>query len=407
MSKPARQQTALWVLQTLREAGFQSFFAGGCVRDRLMGTVSADFDVATDATPKEVAALFDHVLLIGAQFGVAMVVHHARTVEVATFRSDGAYTDGRRPDAVTFSSAKEDALRRDFTINGMFYDPIADEVIDHVGGQADIEAGVIRTIGDPNARFGEDYLRLIRAVRFSARLGFAIDPATEAAITANADAVASVSGERIFDELRKMLGHPSAPEALEELRRLGLADVILPELIQHCWDASIRRVTSVAGCHDSDLSLGAALAVLDETDVRRLMRRWGAPNELRDAILWTGEHLNDWHEAAHWPLARFKRLVSHWQFNRLCLLWLGEEQAARDGAECHQQIRDRLNGLDPLQIAPVPLVTGADLLSLGLAEGPQLGQVLNQLYDDQLNEELTDRETAMGRAREMIGLPTA
>jgi len=373
-----------------------------------MGTLSADFDVATDATPKQVAALFDHVLLIGAQFGVAMVVHHARTVEVATFRSDGSYSDGRRPDTVTFSSAKEDALRRDFTINGMFYDPIADEVIDYVGGQADIEAGVVRTIGDPNERFREDYLRLIRAVRFSARLGFAIDPTTEAAITANAGAAATVSGERIFDELRKMLGDPSAPQALEALRRLGLAEVVLPELIgQHCWDEVIRRVTSVANCHDSDLSLEAALAVLEESDVRRLMRRWGAPNELRAAILWTGRHLHDWHEAADWPLARFKRLVSHWQFNRLCLLWLGEERAARDGAECHRRIRDRLNSLDPLKIAPVPLVTGADLLTMGLTEGPQLGQILNQLYDDQLNEELMDREAAMERARELIGLPTA
>ena len=406
MGKPASQQTALWVLKTLREAGFQSFFAGGCVRDRLMGTVSADFDVATDATPDEVAALFDHVLLIGAQFGVAMVVHHARTVEVATFRSDGAYTDGRRPDNVTFSSAKEDALRRDFTINGMFYDPIADEVIDYVGGQADLEAGVIRTIGDPNERFGEDYLRLIRAVRFSARFEFTIDRATEAAIVANAEAIESVSGERVFDELRKMLGLPSAPTALEELHRLGLAQVVLPELVaRDCWNNVLRRVKSVASCHDSDLTLEAALAVLDEADVRRLIRRWGAPNELRDAVLWTSKHLNDWHEAANWPLARFKRLVSHWQFNRLCLLWLGEEQAARDGAECHQRIRDRLNSLDPLQISPVPLVTGADLLELGLTESPRLGEVLNQLYDDQLNEYLTDREAALERARELIGQP--
>ena len=222
MSDHATKSVALWVVRVLRGAGHEALFAGGCVRDMLLGRRSTDYDVATSATPEQVRGLFRRVLLVGAQFGVAMVIVRRRRVEVTTFRSEGAYSDGRRPNSVTFTSARQDALRRDFTINGMFFDPVARQVIDYVGGQKDLKLGVIRTIGPAEDRFGEDYLRMVRAVRFAARFEFEIQPATAQAIVHHAPQIVGISGERVFDELSKMLSRPSAPEALLRLEELGL-----------------------------------------------------------------------------------------------------------------------------------------------------------------------------------------
>ena len=244
MPRSADKSTALWVLKRLRTHGYGALFAGGCVRDMLLGLRPTDYDIATAATPDEVRRLFPHVLLVGARFGVAVVVHRGRHVEVATFRSDVSYSDGRRPDAVKFSTPKDDALRRDFTINGMFHDPIANEVIDYVGGRKDLTAGIIRAIGRPSERFAEDYLRLIRAVRFAARFGFRIDRATASAVRKYAPKIASVSGERICDELSKMLSHPSAGRGLELCHSLGLAQAMLPELFagDALWNVAVERV---------------------------------------------------------------------------------------------------------------------------------------------------------------------
>jgi len=201
MTKHADKATGMWVIRKLRAAGFGALFAGGCVRDMLMNARPADYDITTNATPQQVAKIFSRVVMVGAKFGVAIVMRQSRQVEVATFRSDLSYSDGRRPDAVKFSTPREDALRRDFTINGIFYDPIAREVIDYVGGRKDITARVIRTIGDPERRFAEDYLRMLRAVRFSVRLGFEITPPTISAVRKYAKKISNISGERICDEI--------------------------------------------------------------------------------------------------------------------------------------------------------------------------------------------------------------
>ena len=403
MARPASESTALWVLRTLRDAKHQAVFAGGCVRDRLIGIPSVDYDIATDARPKKIRKLFPHVLMVGAQFGVAVVVHHGEMVEVATFRSDAAYSDGRRPDRVKFSSPKEDALRRDFTINGMFYDPIDDEIIDYVGGREDLDARIIRTIGNPDDRFSEDYLRLIRAVRFATRLDFQIEPATEAAIARLADRIQSVSGERVFDELHKMLSHPSAMTALKELERLGLMRYILPELFDapELWPAAVARAEGVAHCVDFVLTLTALLAEAPGMDIASVIRRWGAPNDTRDAVQWMARHRSDWRDAPDWSLAQLKRVIAHPQFNRLCLLWLTLEQIETGQADCHRMLRERIHTLDPLKIAPAPLVSGQDLLEMGLTEGPRLGSVLQQVYDAQLNEEIGTREAALSAARRL------
>ena len=230
------EQAALSIVQMLRAAGHQAFYAGGCVRDRLLGREAKDVDVATSATPERVLAMFPRTFAVGAHFGVVLVVTSDGEggevqTEVATFRRDGAYSDGRRPDAVRYSDdPREDVERRDFTINGMLYDPFVDQVLDFVGGRADIEARLVRAIGDPGRRFAEDKLRMLRAVRFAARFNFALEPATEAAIRAQAGSIHQVSPERIRDELTRMLTEGRAKYAFELLDRTGLLRELLPEV---------------------------------------------------------------------------------------------------------------------------------------------------------------------------------
>ncbi|MEI7834934.1 MAG: CCA tRNA nucleotidyltransferase, partial [Planctomycetota bacterium] len=247
MARPATKETAHWVVRRLREAGHQAFFAGGSVRDMLLGHESTDYDIATSATPREVKKLFGHVLLVGAKFGVAMVIRDGRKVEVTTFRSDLSYVDGRRPEGVIFATPEEDAQRRDFTINGMFYDPEADRIVDYVGGREDLQRKILRTIGRAEDRFSEDYLRMLRAVRFTVRLGFAMEPETALAVRRHAAKITAISGERIFEELSKMLSIPSAGQALDLMADLGLMQHVMPEVFEDGrWARAVQRVTDVA-----------------------------------------------------------------------------------------------------------------------------------------------------------------
>jgi poly(A) polymerase len=403
MAQPARQSMALSILRRLRRAGYETYFAGGCVRDRLMGRRTSDYDIATSATPQQVRKLFRHVVLVGAQFGVAVVVDKKQTVEVATFRSECGYSDGRRPDTVTYSSPREDALRRDFTINGMFYDPMARKIIDYVGGQEDLAAGVIRTIGKPTERFGEDYLRMIRAVRFAVRFDFAIEQATERAIRRHASSITKISGERVFDELSKMLALPSAGGALAQLHAVGLARHVLPELFTaNQWSAALDRVAALASRKDVTLAMMALFCELPARTIRKRMRHWGAPNRLRDAVLWAHMHRDRWALAADLPLCDFKRLMAGEHFERLRQLWRVREQAQTGKAGQCLRIARRVNRIAPARIAPEPFVTGADLIAMGLKEGKALGDIHKALYDAQLNETLPTRRAALAEARRRI-----
>ncbi len=408
MARPADRETARYVVERLREGGHQALFAGGCVRDMLLGRRAQDYDVATDATPDEVCALFRRVLLVGAKFGVAMVLHRGRMVEVTTFRSDVSYSDGRRPDAVTFSSPREDAERRDFTVNGMFYDPIAEEVFDYVGGRADLEAGVIRTIGDPRHRFAEDYLRMLRAVRFAVRLGFEIVPETAEAIRRNAGRIRSISGERILDELRKMLAHPDAAGGLRKLESLGLAEQVLPELFEDraVWERGVARVGQVASERDEVLALGALLSELPPRKLGRMVRRWGGSNEWRDALRWMAQHRDDWRTADELSLAELKRLMANANFERLRALWRVEERRQRGEERQAETLEQRVRAVSPERVSPPPLLGGADLMEhFGLDEGPRLGRVLAELYDAQLNELISTPDEALDLARRLIEPP--
>lgn len=405
MAEAAGKSTALWVLRRLRQAGHQALFAGGCVRDMLLGRRVSDYDVATDASPSQVNALFRRVLLVGEKFGVAMVIHRGRMVEVATFRSDLSYSDGRRPDGVKFTSPREDALRRDFTINGMFYDPVSREVIDYVGGRDDLAAGVIRTIGTPDERFAEDYLRLIRAVRFAVRLGFVIAPATASAVAKYAPKISAISGERIFDELSKMLSLPSATEALRKLAELGLARHVLGELAgdEGLWSAALARVDAVAKRKDLTLTLGALLAELPARAVASKIRRWGASNDLRNSLVWLGEHIRQWGDLKAMPLASFRKLAGHGEFPRLRSLWRVEAQLARGrGDSTSRQVTRRLKEIPDGLALPDPLLTGADLIGMGLKPGPAMGKMLAEAYDAQLNLETLTRKEALAKAKKIL-----
>src|SRR5438094_6471359 len=225
-----REAVATELVRRLRAAGHEAYFAGGCVRDRLLGREPLDYDVATSAAPEAVQALFPRTIPVGVQFGVILVVAGGMPVEVATFRSDAAYVDGRRPSAVHFGSAREDALRRDFTINALFLDPLTGDVVDFVGGQADLRAGIIRAIGDAHARIGEDRLRMLRAVRLAARLGFTIEPTTLDAIRAAASTVTDMAAERIGDEVVKILTEGAARRGFELLAATSLLAAVLPEV---------------------------------------------------------------------------------------------------------------------------------------------------------------------------------
>ena len=227
--KSKLRSAAEGIVRVLVEAGHEAYFAGGCVRDRLMNQEPADYDVATDAHPKKVGKLFRNAQFVGESFGVTLVRHLGRQVHVATFRTDGVYSDGRHPDAVTFSDARHDAERRDFTINGLFENPLTDEVIDYVGGQTDIDGKVVRAIGDPKARIREDALRMLRAVRFAARFEFDLEEQTAEAIRQAADKLRGVSRERIGDELKRMFVHPNRGVAAWTLQFLGLDRAVLDE----------------------------------------------------------------------------------------------------------------------------------------------------------------------------------
>ncbi len=405
MARSATKALAVWVVRRLRSAGHEALLAGGCVRDMLLGTRPADYDVATSATPRQVQRLFPRVRMVGAQFGVAMVIRGGRPIEVATFRTDLSYSDGRRPDAVRFTSARDDARRRDFTINGMFYDPIAGRVVDYVGGRKDLASGLVRAIGEPAQRFAEDHLRMLRAVRFATRLGFRIERATGEAIRRGAVDIARVSGERVREELEKILTGPDAATGARRLRELGLARPVLPELFAAgpgAWDVAVARLAAVAARRDATLSFAALLGGLDRPTIARIVRRWGGANELRDALQWIASRLDDWPTAAELPLCEFKRLMAHQHFHRLRALWRFQERRATGSRTHSRRIARRAGAVPPQRVAPRPLVTGGDLLAMGLPEGRALGRVLRRLYDAQLNEELTGRAQALRRARALV-----
>ncbi|MBN2446298.1 MAG: CCA tRNA nucleotidyltransferase [Phycisphaerae bacterium] len=401
---PDAARPAVSIVRTLRDAGHAALLAGGCVRDLLLGSEPHDYDVATDALPDRVVTLFRATRKVGARFGVVLVRKQRCWVEVATFRADGEYIDGRRPVTVTFCDAEHDAARRDFTINGMFLDPLDAKLIDYVGGRADLERRVIRAIGDPAARFSEDYLRLLRAVRFTARLGFEMDAATKTALRAAAPRLSDVAAERVRDELERMLAHPNSLAAFELF-----AD---NDLLRHLWPGArwstqqvdearelLSRLPASAGF---ELSLAAMLAERGARAANKICRLLTCSNDQRATVAWLVEHQADLDDPYAPTLPELKRLLAHPAFALLRDMVAARHARLPDGVVRQGALRERIDAIDPVTIAPKPLISGDDLAALGASPGPIFKHILDELYARQLAESLTTREAALALAKELL-----
>ena len=426
MEKAARK-----VIARLRENGHIAYFAGGCVRDMVRGITPKDYDIVTDARPEAVQTLFARTFAVGAHFGVIIVLEDSFQFEVATFRSDEAYIDGRHPSAVHFSSPEEDAKRRDFTINGMFYDPVAEQVIDLVGGQADIAAKLVRAIGEPAKRFTEDRLRMLRAVRFATVLDYQIDNQTWEALVANATSINQISAERIRDELMRIFLSPNRVRGWDLLDSSGLMPVILPEL------EAMKGVLQPEQFHPEgdvfvhtrlmlqllpeEVSVPLVLAVLfhdvakpvtatvDKTGrirfnehdrigaqmteaIMRRLRFSGA--EIDATIEMVRQHMV-FKDAPNMRVAKLKRFMARPTFE-------DELELHRVDCESSHRILDNYEFLlrkreefanEP--IIPPPLVRGDDLIALGLKPGPKFGEILEAVETRQLEGTLRTRDEAL------------
>ena len=412
MSVELRERNfAVEVVQQLRDAGYQALWAGGCVRDLLRGSPPKDYDIATDAEPADVRRVFgkNRTLAVGASFGVIVVraPKGLSPVEVATFRTEGPYLDGRRPEHVQFSTAEEDAKRRDFTINGMFYDPVDEHVLDYVGGKQDLEANLIRAIGAPSERMQEDKLRMLRAVRFAATLGFDLDEHTAHAVEAMAHEITVVSAERIAQELRRMIVHVDRRRAVELIRTLGLLPHVLPELqalaeseprwthtltVLDALEAPSFELAMTALWHDAGPTAGRPA----ETEfAEQATRRLRLSNIQREKISWLLGNQQSLSDAANLPASRLKRLLVHPHVLELLDLMLAQAIARNEPASAVTFCRDYFENTPPEVLCPAPLIDGNDLLNTGLEPGPHIKTVLETVRDAQLNGEIDSREAAL------------
>ena len=394
----SNKQAAIKVIRQLRGDGFEALLAGGCVRDMLLGRPASDYDVATDARPEDVIKMFTRTLKVGAKFGVVIVLTQGQPVEVATFRTETGYADGRHPGAVTFTGAAEDASRRDFTINGMFYDPVEHKVIDFVGGQADLEKKIVRTIGRPEERFGEDFLRMLRAVRFSTQLGFAIEPETFTAICSNARNITKISGERIAVELEGILAGPNRSAGAALLNESGLAEAIFPGFAGERTQCAVNILGQLRKKVDFALALAglfAGCATEFAVEKYRILKLSGSRRKHVKFLLTNrGKLLND---RMSW--AEFRLIVSEPYFWDLYELQRAIEKAAgggRKGLAPLIALRKRIKALGDVELRPKPLLNGHDLIRLGAVPGPTLGQLSEEMYIAQLEGILRTR----GQAKE-------
>lgn len=401
---------AVEVVGRLREAGYEALWAGGCVRDQLLFGQPSDYDVATNALPEQVRAVFGprRTLALGEAFGVISVMgpKAAGHVEVATFRRDTGYSDGRRPDSVAFSTAEEDAQRRDFTINGMFYDPFADRVIDYVGGLADLEARVVRAIRDPHERFTEDKLRMLRGVRFAATFGFALEEQTQAAIRAQAGEVIVVSAERIATEMRRMLCHQQRALAAEMLQSTGLLEVIWQEsrkLSDDEWQRTLQVLRQL-----ETPAFGTALAALVREShgpfpeiATSLGDRWRLSKEESDLCGWLLKNERAALQAQVLPWHRVQPLLIEPFAPELVKYLRAVEEVITAATPAADFCAARL-ALPAEQLNPPPLITGADLKALGLPPGPQFKMLLGTIRDEQLEGRVVDHAAALAMVRKLL-----
>lgn len=422
------KDAAAEIVRRLREAGHEAFWVGGCVRDLLRGEEPEDYDIVTSAKPEEVRGTFSRTVPVGERFGVSLVIEGGRPYEVATFRTEEGYEDGRRPERVAFASAKEDVLRRDFTINGLLMDPATGRIIDYVEGRRDLEQGVIRAIGDPESRFAEDHLRMLRAVRFAATFGFTIEPLTFAALRRQSASIRRISAERIREELTRILTGGGARRGLELLSESGLLAEILPEIEAlhrvgqppafhpegDVWEHSLRAVAFLPrseGKADARLAWAALLhdvgkAVTlseDEEGVHfyghdergaeisaSILRRLRFSREEQETILSLVRGHMIFMNVRKMRPNRLKRLLRiphfdlHLELHRLDCL------ASHGLLDLHEFCKEKLAEFPEEELRPPRLLTGADLIEMGFAPGPVFKEILRAVEDAQLGGEISD-----------------
>lgn len=398
------KQTAIRIIEQLRRSGFQALLAGGCVRDMLLRRRAKDYDVATDARPKDVMRLFKRTLKVGAKFGVVIVLIEDQQVEVATFRTEAGYADGRHPDSVQFAGAAEDASRRDFTINGMFYDPLQKQVIDYVDGQADLKSRLVRTIGKPAERFGEDYLRMLRAVRFSTQLGFGIESATWSTICRNAQNIARISGERIAMELEGILIDPNRAAGASMLIDSGLAEAVFPgvpcreakqavdilRLLRKRLDFPLALAGFFAGCQTDFAMQSCRILKLSRNQTKHV----------KFLLTGRGKLLNE-----QMSVAELKLILAEPYFQDLYELQKAIQKAQGEGRKSIaplMKLRRRIKDLGDVELQPAPLLNGHELIRLGAVPGPALGQLSQELYIAQLEGQLHTSRQAEKWAQEWL-----
>jgi poly(A) polymerase len=381
------------VVRILREHGHQALFAGGCVRDMLLGRPAKDHDVATSAHPEEVMKLFRRTLKVGAKFGVVIVLDAGQQVEVATFRTESGYVDGRHPSHVEFAGAREDAKRRDFTINGMFFDPVEEKVKDFVGGRKDLRARLLRTIGSASERFSEDYLRMLRAVRFAAQLGFTIETRTWAAVTSHAAQISKISAERITVELEAVITDPNRARGAALLAESGLAHVIFPGFEGNPSIAGAERL----GLLRKEVSFALAIATLfSECTTARAVdycERLRLSNDQMKHVKWLLERRGRLLEG-DMSIAHLRMLAASPYFSDLVELQRAIQVYHGLPISALTKIRRRLKELGTRELQPAPLIDGHELIRLGARPGPQVGHVARELYFAQLEGHFEDAEGA-------------
>ena len=433
-----RHPEAEAIVLRLTEAGHQAVYAGGCVRDALLGRPFPDVDIATSATPDQVQAIFPKASdPQGKAFGVIRLRQGDQIFEIATFRVDGPYLDGRRPSSVTFTTAEEDAKRRDFTVNGMFFHPLQNQVLDFVRGRHDLDAKVIRAIGDPAARFQEDRLRLFRAIRFAVQLGFAIEPGTWEALGRLAPESKNLAPERVRDELVKIFTSPDPARGLDLLHDSGLVAIWLPELLEmrgcaqspeHHPEGDVWVHTRLLLTHlkhpSPVLALSALLHDVGKPRTSRtepsgrirffghegvgarmaeeILRRLRFSNEQIEAVVACIANHMAFKDAPQMRVSTLKRLLARPTFAEELELHRVDCTASHGELDIHRFLLAKQTEFSKEEIKPKPWVTGHDLETLGMSPGPSMGKLLHQLMDEQLEGKFLDREAALARARELI-----
>ncbi len=424
------------LVERLQAAGFTALYAGGCVRDKILGAEPHDIDIATDARPEQVRSLFPRTHDVGAHFGVIVVHEGGFNLEVATFRADGAYLDGRRPETVAFSDPRSDAERRDFTINGMFYDPVRDHIVDYVGGEKDLAARVLRAIGDPAQRFREDRLRMLRAVRFAAHLGFHIEEATWNAIRENAPEIHQVSAERIRDEVVKIFRSPSRVTGLDLLDQSGLLREILPEVeaLKGCQQPpqfhpegdvfvhtrlmlqllpeavsaplvlsvlfhDIGKPPTASVDADGRIRFNGHDRVGAEMTERLMVRLRFSRAEIDATVAGVANHMV-FKDVKQMRVAKLKRFMARDTFADELELHRVDCTSSHGLLDNYEFLQEKAAEFASEPLIPPRLITGRDLLALGFKPGPRFSEILEAVETRQLEGALASHDEAVQWVRQ-------